>query len=122
MNQQLVRDLLYYDPETGKLFWKKRDISYFSGSYPCGAWCTWNKRFADKEAFTSFDKNGYLLGKIFGKSYRAHRIIWLWVYGKFPLEEIDHINHIKTDNRIINLRDVDKFINNQNRINSKGRG
>ncbi len=52
-----------------------------------------------------------------GRNYPAHRIIWLMVYGKFPERHIDHINHIETDNTLINLREVSQYENNRN--NSK---
>lgn len=47
---------------------------------------------------------GYLDISIYGHKYRAHRLAWLYVYGSMPEGEIDHINRIKTDNRIENLR------------------
>ena len=62
-------------------------------------------------------KNGYLRIGILGGSYAAHRLSWLYVYGKFPINMIDHINGIRADNRIENLRDVTCAINNQNRRN-----
>jgi hypothetical protein len=64
---------------------------------------------------------GYLNVKILGKDYKVHRVIWMLHTGDWPKGEIDHINGIKTDNRIVNLRDVDRALNmqNQNR-NHKG--
>jgi len=50
-----------------------------------------------------------------GKTYSAHRIIWLICNGKYPDGEIDHINRNKTDNRIENLRDVTRAINELNK-------
>lgn len=47
-------------------------------------------------------KYGYI--QIQGKQYGAHRLAWLYVYGNFPEKQIDHINHLKKDNRICNLR------------------
>ena len=60
------------------------------------------------------DKDGYLCVAIEGKLYRAHRLVWLYVHGKFPKGDIDHINRIKDDNRIKNLRDVTRSENKQN--------
>lgn len=54
----------------------------------------------------SIDRYGYLILKINGIQYKAHRMAWLYVYGKLPKYNIDHINHNKLDNRINNLRDV----------------
>ena len=47
-------------------------------------------------------------------SVRAHQLIWFICKNEIP-NEIDHINRIKSDNRIANLRNVDRYINNQNR-------
>lgn len=49
---------------------------------------------------------GYLRLSIDGEQHWAHRLAWLYVYGHFPEGVIDHINRIKTDNRIANLRSV----------------
>lgn len=60
------------------------------------------------------DKHGYLTIYINGKSYKAHRLAWLYVYGEWPTKHIDHINGVKFDNRISNLRDVSVATNLQN--------
>ena len=56
----------------------------------------------------SLDKDGYLIIKVKGKQFKAHRIVWLLHYGSFPKSEIDHINRIRTDNRIENLRESNR--------------
>lgn len=58
---------------------------------------------------------GYIQVRLFGKSYRAHRLVWFWHTGKWPVAEIDHINRIKDDNRIENLREADSSQQMQNR-------
>jgi hypothetical protein len=60
------------------------------------------------------DKNGYLKTLIKRKSYRLHRLIWVWHYGYEP-KMLDHINCIPDDNRIENLREVTYSQNNLNR-------
>ena len=60
------------------------------------------------------DERGYIQTVINNKKTYIHRLIWLYVYGEFPKKEIDHINRIKDDNRICNLRDVSRQINNYN--------
>lgn len=59
--------------------------------------------------------NGYLFISVDGISYRAHRLAWFYMYGVWPINEIDHINEVKTDNRIENLRDVTRNENEWNK-------
>ena len=58
----------------------------------------------------------YLKITFFRKSESIHRLIWLLAYGRWPTNDIDHINRIKTDNRIVNLREVTHAQNSQNRL------
>jgi hypothetical protein len=90
----LLRKLLRYEPETGKLFWRERDREFFKSDRD---YKVWNIRFAGKEAFTASDC-GYKTGKVFGKTYRAHRIIWALQTGAWPRDEIDHIDQDKSNN------------------------
>lgn len=112
---ELLRKLLRYEPETGKLFWRKRMPDMFSdgaktAAHQCNAW---NVKFLNKEAFTC-NCRGYKVGAIFNKSYRAHRLIWAIVHGSWPINEIDHINGIKHDNSLKNLRTVSRAQNLRN--------
>lgn len=59
--------------------------------------------------------HGYITFMIYRKSYKAHRLAWLYVHGEWPSKLMDHINGNKTDNRIENLRLVSSRQNNQNR-------
>ena len=58
---------------------------------------------------------GYLIAKIKGYPYLLHRIIWVLAYGCWPKNEIDHINGVRTDNKLGNLREVTGAENQQNR-------
>lgn len=89
-----LRGLIKYDSEKCCLIWLHR---------PNERKC-FNTRFAGKEAFTYTDSHGYKVGRIFGRKYYAHRVVWALHYGGWPTEDIDHINGIKTDNMIENLR------------------
>ena len=100
--QELCK-LLRYEPETGKLYWRKRPVEMFSRE---SVHRSWNSRWAGKEAFTTADSKGYLCGKVKYDTFKAHRIAWVIYYGTAPIGEIDHINGVKHDNQINNLRDT----------------
>ncbi len=99
-----LRELFDYDPETGKLTWRRRlDV---------GEW--WNTRYAGKE-ITALDRHGYVQVKLRPHTLRAHRIIWALVTGQWPTLDIDHINGSRSDNRWVNLREVTRSQNTLNR-------
>jgi hypothetical protein len=60
---------------------------------------------------------GYVLIWVSGKLQKAHRMAWLYVHGNLPNLDVDHINGIRNDNRIANLRLANRSENNQNRRN-----
>lgn len=94
-----LKDIVSYDKNTGFFYWveKPRFQNIQAGSK--AGWVA---------------KSGYAKIKIKGRTYSAHRLAWFYVYGEWPKNEIDHINEIKTDNRIVNLRDVTKIVNQRN--------
>lgn len=106
-----VRKLLDYDPNSGVLAWKYRPNLR-------GRAKTWNKRYAGA-MITSVNGHGYVQLSIYKRKYEAHRIAWLWFYGKMPSKGIDHINGNKTDNRIANLREASVAQNQWNRRKPK---
>lgn len=63
--------------------------------------------------------HGYRTIQLFKFTYPAHRLAWLYVYGQFPGGHIDHINGVKDDNRLFNLRDVSRSVNLQNQRRAK---
>jgi len=67
---------------------------------------------------------GYRRITVDRKTYSVHRLVWFMVYGKWPDNEIDHINGVRDDNRIKNLRDVTASINlrNQNIYDNNSSG
>lgn len=52
--------------------------------------------------------------RIAGKSYKLHRLAWLYMTGGWPMGDIDHLNGVRADNRFANLRDVPRGVNLQN--------
>ena len=72
-----------------------------------------------KNSAGSYDKDGYLIVKIKGKQYKAHRLIYALHYGLMPVGVIDHINGIRTDNRIENLRCVTQADNVANTVHTR---
>ena len=116
LSYEEVARLMRADFETGKLYWKERSLDDFkvgvqSRVQTCKAW---NSKFAGNAAFTTHTSGGYLHGTIHNVKYKAHRVIWLLHTGEWPPQQIDHINGIKDDNRIMNLRAVSKFENGRN--------
>jgi len=88
---QVLRNTLEYDPETGVFIRRK------------------NNKIAGTRT-----KRGYIEITVSRKRYYAHRLAWLYHYGEWPKEYIDHINHNKIDNRITNLREANKQENQKN--------
>jgi len=95
-----VRCAFNYNPITGDFTWG------IIKSYKTGVGDTAGR----------LNHDGYFRVAIDGHQYMAHRLIWLYVYGEWPDGEIDHINGMPSDNRIINLRSVS---HQENSINKK---
>ena len=94
--QQLLKEYLEY--RDGHLWWINKSIT--------------NKidgRFGGKT-----DK-GYISGTLKGKRYYEHRLIWFYHYGQWP-KVLDHINNVRDDNRVENLRECNHQQNQFNRL------
>lgn len=118
------RLLFDYAPDTGLLYWKPRTPEMFRETdkkTPQRQCNWWNSRYAGKQAFTAKKDSGYYGGPFFGKNVMAHRVVWGLHYGEWPLEDIDHINGDRWDNRISNLRLVNDAINAMNRRANSGK-
>lgn len=95
-----IRGVMSYNKSTGEFLWKKN---------------------AGGRAYTGCQagyKNlkGYVQLRLENKTWLAHRLAWFVVHGSIePSSQIDHINGDRADNRIINLRCVNGFLNQQNR-------
>lgn len=104
-----LRLRLRYEPETGKLFWREAAPEHFKLPR---LHLAWNKRFAGKEVGAKLN-NGYLYVNLKKCVMLVHRVIFAMVYGYWP-EQVDHINHDRIDNRLINLREATFVTNGQN--------
>lgn len=108
LTQEYLKERLHYDPITGFFVW--RPCAYRSNS--------WNASFANKLARTIRTKPcGYrsvYIGLDY-KRYIAARLAWLYMLGRWPVVEVDHINRDSTDDRWINLREVTHAENLRNR-------
>lgn len=108
ITQKRVHELLRYCPETGQFHWRR----------------TAALRLAGKVAGT-INSWGYRVIGIDGKTWIASRIAWVFVHGQLPEGQIDHINGVRSDDRICNLREVTPGQNRRNqqlrKDNSTGR-
>jgi hypothetical protein len=93
-----VRELLAYSPDTG-IFTRRISLS--------------PRSHVGKQA-GSRSSSGYLQIRVDSTRYLAHRLAWLHTFGVWPNGVIDHINGVKNDNRLANLRDVAPYVNSQN--------
>ena len=99
--QEQLKNLFTYNPDTGELI---RKIS--SGGFKKGS------------VAGSLTKYGYLCVRVNYRLYQIHRLIWVYVHGYFPNKDIDHINRVRTDNRLENLREATRSQNLRNKEKS----
>lgn len=93
--------LFRYDYETGVLYWRRRNS---------------NRVPKTLEAGTQRKSSGYLYVQVHGRFYPVHRVVMLMCYGFYGEGlEVDHINHVRNDNRLVNLRFVTRSENMRNR-------
>ncbi len=97
LTQARLKELLHYNPDTGIFTWRANYSSRTKGE-PAG----------------NVHHKGYVRIGIDMCSYFAHRLAFLYMLGDFPKHGTDHINHVKDDNRWVNLRDVSQKLNNKN--------
>lgn len=111
-----LRKLLSYEPTTGKLFWLPRPVEMFADGKQTAQHNanTWNTKYANTQAFTADNRNGYRVGSLNRRKIYAHRAIWALHHGEWPVAQLDHVNGVRDDNRIANLRAVTQSQNSRN--------
>lgn len=95
LTQEILKERLHYDKDTGIFTWLDVKVNAH--------------KMRGKVAGSTNSSTGYslirlTLSKANGARFLAHRLAWLYEHGEFPKGSLDHINHVKTDNRIKNLR------------------
>lgn len=90
LTQKRLKEVLTYDPETGIFRWLITRNNFVQKGHIAGA----------------INNQGYVVIKIDGVSYQAHRLAWLFAKGKWPDGILDHIDHCEANNSIANLRDI----------------
>ena len=95
-----LMEVLDCDPEIGEFYWKEQPGS--------------RSDLVGKRAGYNSPKP-YRSITIDGEGYIEHRLMWLYVHGKFPSDQLDHINRKGADNRIENLREATNSETQRNR-------
>ena len=113
--QEVLKQLLTYNPMTGELHWKTRPKEMFESER---IFKSWNARYAGQPAFTATDAKGYLVGAINSISCRAARVIYKLHHG-IDAEQVDHEDHDRKNNRISNLKNVSGLYNQKNMSKAK---
>lgn len=98
ITQEKLKELFVYDPDSGLFVRRKR----VAPNAPSG------------QVVGTKGTHGYLRVSIGNKYYALHRLAWLYVYGELPSGQVDHINRVRTDNRIGNLQSVTQCENMHN--------
>jgi hypothetical protein len=104
ITQEFIKEYLKYFPDTGDFMWLDKVRQH--------------KKFTEAGCVT---EQGYIKITINRKGYKAHRLAWLYVYGYLPDGPIDHINNVRIDNRICNLRVVSTQDNVRNSVVRKAK-
>lgn len=104
LTYERLMEMVVYDPEIGVFRWRKSN----SSKCPVGSIIRgWN---AGK---------GYKMVTIDYSRYYLHRLAWFYVHGRWPKNNIDHINRDQTDNRISNLREATHSQNGGNLLHKR---
>lgn len=112
LTQEYLKEALNYDPETGLFTWLERPLEHFTTDF---GWKVSKGKSAGKVAGSKSKCSGYIEIRLDETLFLAHRLAFVWVTGDFPLNEVDHINGDRSDNKWANLRDVTSRENGRNK-------
>lgn len=111
---EYLRECLDYYPLDGRLVWRVRPSEHFQTKL---AAASWNTRYAGKDAGRKTE-NGYRTFRLTvggkKKEIFCHRAIWAMETGVWPINDIDHENTVRDDNRFVNLREATRSENKRN--------
>jgi hypothetical protein len=113
-----LRELLEYEPVTGLLRWRWREIESFSACQEKERLRTcngWNTKYAGRIAGVA-NGCGYIVLKIDGRLHLGHRVAVALMTGRWPENYVDHIDRDEGNNRWANLREA---TNSQNQGNAR---
>lgn len=114
LTQAYLKECFDYDPETGNLIWKERPRSHFKNTAAFKAF----QEFVGCIAGSMNKYRGYRRLNLVGREWYLHRLVWFWHHGRAPVQEVDHIDRDRKNNRIENLRECSK---SQNRLAGRSR-
>lgn len=101
LSAERAREALVYNQETGVFTWRLQPVC--------------RPRLRPGQLAGMLNSDGYWRLKIDSVAHLAHRVAWLYVHGRWPTGFIDHINGIRSDNRLCNLREATRSENARNR-------
>jgi hypothetical protein len=102
IDRSRLLEVLDYDPNTGIFRWKVKVSNFVKVGGQAGM----------------VRRDGYRAISFGERLYTAHRLAWFYVHGFWPVDQLDHVNRERDDNRIANLREATRGQNMQNRVMS----
>jgi hypothetical protein len=96
-----LREVLRYDQDTGVFTWLR------------------SRRIRPGSIAGHVNWDGYVIINVGSRGIRAHRLAWLYVHGRWPLDQIDHIDGDRSNNILTNLREADNRLNLENQRHAR---
>jgi hypothetical protein len=104
LTEERLRELLHYNQETGLFTWR-----------------LWRGNTALAGGIAGYvAKGGYVQISVDGLDYRAHRLAWLYMTGRWPFPQCDHEDRDRSNNKWGNLREATRTENPRNQMRKRG--